>query len=265
MAVAVTALAVAVGGGTFAAAADSDDGVIHACAKSNVGQLRVVPAGEDCRNSEVAMSWNERGATGAPGPQGDPGPAGPPGAQGEAGPTGATGERGETGATGLQGERGEVGATGPQGDPGPAGPQGEKGGAGPAGPAGPSSAREVTRGFGPTNFQLVQQTHSVATMADVAPGSYVINAKTTVRAAAGGSYPSALCQLRVGSSVIDTSRVGNGSLTAATLSLQGTAVLAQAGSFNVSCSLPGNGAFASDTKLSAVRVGEVASDPDVAG
>lgn len=229
MAVAVTALAVAVGGGTYAAAADPDEGVIHACAKSRIGQLRVVPVGEECRSSEFAMSWNERGATG---PQGDPGPAGP------------------------EGERGH---------PGPAGPQGDKGDAGPSGPAGPSSAREVTRGFGPTNFQLVQQTHSVATMTDVAPGSYIINAKATVRAAAGGSYPTALCQLRVGSSVIDASRVGNGDLTAATLSLQGTASLAETASLNVTCSLPGNGAFASDTKLTAVRVGELSSEQEVTG
>lgn len=66
------------------------------------------------------------------------------------------------------------------------------------------------------------------------PSAYAISAKSTVRAAAGLSYASALCQLRVGSSVLDTSRVGNG-------------------------------AFASDTKLTAIRVGEVSSQEDVTG
>jgi hypothetical protein len=86
MAVAVTALAVAVGTGTYAAAAASDDGVIHACAESTVGQLRVVQGSEDCRDSEFAMSWNERGATGPAGLRARRENAAPRGHRGETGP-----------------------------------------------------------------------------------------------------------------------------------------------------------------------------------
>jgi hypothetical protein len=269
MAVALTALTIAVGGGTLAAAADSDDAVIEACAGKNVGDLRVVPSVKNCRDNEIPMWWNQRGPQGPAGPQGEAGPVGP---QGERGETGATGPQGDTGETGPQGETGETGPQGeqgPQGDPGPQGeqgPQGETGPQGPAGPGGDTSAREVTRDLGPTNFQLVQATHSVATMTDVSPGAYLISAKTTVRAATGTSYSSALCQLRVGSVVIDTARVSNGNLTAATLSLQGTATVSDPGvSFKVTCSLPGNGAFASDTKMSAMKVGQLASEQNVTG
>jgi hypothetical protein len=278
MAVALAALTVAVGGGTLAAAADSEDAVIEACAGKNVGDLRVVPSVKNCRDNEIPMWWNQRGPQGPVGPRGEPGPMGPQGEPGKDGATGPQGERGEDGATGPQGEtgdtgpQGETGETGAQGEPGPqgeAGPQGEMGPEGPQGPAGPggdTSARDVTRDFGPTNFQLVQATHSVATMTDVEPGNYLLTAKTTVRAATGSSFPSALCQLRVGSVVIDTSRVSNGSLTAATMSLQGTATVSDPGvAFKVSCSLPGNGAFASDTKLSAMKVGQVASELNVTG
>jgi hypothetical protein len=124
----------------------------------------------------------------------------------------------------------------------------------------------VTRGFGPSNTQIFQTTHSVATMTDLAPGSYVVNGKTTVRAATGTTFTSAWCQLRMGSSVLDTSRVGdNGGMTAATLSLQATAVVSSAANFVITCNLPPNGAFNSDTKLTAIRVGEVSSELDVVG
>lgn len=227
--------------------------------------MRVVEDVGECRRWESPVTWNARGTVG---PQGEPGPTGPQGEPGKDGAAGPQGERGEDGPAGPQGDPGQDGAPGVQGERGESGPPGEQGERGPQGPegqAGPSSAREVTRDFGPTNFQLVQQTQAVATMTDVEPGAYVISAKSTVRAAAGGSYASALCQLRVGSSVIDTSRVGNGSLTAATLSLQAATTVADTTSFHVSCSLPGNGAFASDTKLSATKVGEVSSRSDVLG
>lgn len=36
-------------------------------------------------------------------------------------------------------------------------------------------------------------------------------------------------------------------------------------SFNVRCSVPSNGTYASDTKLRAMKVGQVSSQPDVTG
>lgn len=44
-----------------------DDDPIYACAQKTNGQLRVIDAGEQCRPSEVPLSWN------AVGPQGPPG------------------------------------------------------------------------------------------------------------------------------------------------------------------------------------------------
>ena len=184
-------------------------------------------AGESCKRWETATSWNRRGAVGERGPQGEPG---------------------------------QQGETGPQGEPGP------QGDAGPAGPPGPSSAREATRSFGPTNTRVLQTTHPVVTIVRLHTGAYVLSGKTTVRAASGMTYTSVSCQLRLGSSVIDTSRSGDGGgLTSTTLALQGTAALSSPTDVAITCSLPGNGAFASDTKLNATRVGELSSETDVAG
>ncbi len=72
-------------------------GVISACYQKAQGQLRVVPAGQKCRPSEKALSWNQTGPQGATGPQG---PAGPQGPTGPAGPQGATGPAGPQGPAG---------------------------------------------------------------------------------------------------------------------------------------------------------------------
>ena len=123
------------------------DGIIHGCYKAQNGQLRVVPAGEACGPSELAIQWNQTGPQGPQGIQGVPGPTGATGAQGVPGPTGATGPQGvpgPTGATGAQGVPGPTGATGPQGVPGPTGATGPQGGPGPTGPPGPAGAGGAT-------------------------------------------------------------------------------------------------------------------------
>ena len=58
----------------------------HACVSSAVGQVRIIDhdAGDNCRESEQHVHWNQSGPTG---PQGAPGPEGPTGPQGPAGPT----------------------------------------------------------------------------------------------------------------------------------------------------------------------------------
>jgi hypothetical protein len=60
--------------------------------------------------------------------------------------------------------------------------------------------------------------------------------------------------------VIDQTRAGGGELTSAVVALQATASFSSPSTLSVVCNLPGNGAFASDTKLSALRVGQVASE-----
>ena len=69
------ALIVVVLGAPGTASAD----VIVACKAKTTGILRVVGSAAECRNSEVAISWNATGQSGPPGAQGAQGPAGPAG------------------------------------------------------------------------------------------------------------------------------------------------------------------------------------------
>jgi hypothetical protein len=65
---------------------------------------------------------------------------------------------------------------------------------------------------------------------------------------------------------LDTSRVSvPGGVASATLALQASYLPAVQSSVRVVCNLPGNGAFASDTKLTALKVGQVVSEADVTG
>ena len=140
---AAAAIAAALAGGVAATAATSDDGVLHACVKTNNGQVRIVGSAGDCAPSERAITWNRKG------PKGDTGPAGPQGEKGDPGSTGPKGEKGDPGPAGPKGDPGDTGAAGPKGDkgdkgdPGPPGPQGP---AGPPGGAGDGPAPEAYQG-----------------------------------------------------------------------------------------------------------------------
>ncbi len=121
------ALAVVAAGGSVAYATGNDSGsVINGCYNTHNGKLRVLTGpNQQCRHSETAISWNQRGPEGPRGPQGPQGPAGPQGPQGP---------------------------TGPQGPQGPTGPQGP---VGPQGPAGPDNIIAVTglvNGDGSTGY-----------------------------------------------------------------------------------------------------------------
>lgn len=52
---------------------------IYACYQKNTGDLRKVSGPGQCRNSEMAISWNTAGAPGPQGPKGDKGDKGEPG------------------------------------------------------------------------------------------------------------------------------------------------------------------------------------------
>lgn len=69
----------------FAFAIPAVADTIHGCVEKN-GTLRVVLAGEPCKNSEFAISWNSVG------PQGLPGVNGTNGAKGDTGPQGPAGD-----------------------------------------------------------------------------------------------------------------------------------------------------------------------------
>lgn len=63
-------------------------GTIHACFKSQNGQLRVVQSANQCQKSAESLDWRQYGAPGPQGPQGPQGPFGQQGPQGDTGPDG---------------------------------------------------------------------------------------------------------------------------------------------------------------------------------
>jgi hypothetical protein len=103
----------------------TDNSVIHACAVTGNGQLRIVASEEECGNNEYPLSWSVIGPQGPQGLQGPAGPMGSPGV-GIQGPQGLTGPMGPPGSQGLTGATGSQGPAGPQGNPGPAGGDGEQ-------------------------------------------------------------------------------------------------------------------------------------------
>jgi hypothetical protein len=163
--VGVLGLSIGGAGAIFSAGLIPDsDGVIHGCYDAKKGDLRIVTDAADCKSSEIAISWSQRGpvgptgatgatgltgstgatgATGSTGATGATGPSGPIGPSGPAGPigaTGPTGANGATGTTGATGSTGASGATGPTGAIGPSGPMGPTGATGATGPAGSTGA-----------------------------------------------------------------------------------------------------------------------------
>jgi hypothetical protein len=258
LAAASAVLALAVGGGAFASAqgesGSAPDGEIKACVTKKSGRLRLVDDASDCNRRERFVSWSTTGSPGPPGAQGPAGPAGEPGAAGPQGPAGPAGADGADGENGAPGERGPAGADGQDGQDGPAGPPG---------PPGTSSALEVTRGFGPVNSQSFQASLTVLTLRDVPAGDYVLSSKAMIRAVTGSTFTAVSCQLRAAGVTVDQSRVTiPGGASATPIPLQGTASLSAEATFSVVCSIPGGGGFASDSKLSAIRVGQVTSEPD---
>jgi len=140
LAAAVGALAAAaLAGGVAWASIPGDGGVIQGCYGKIGGVLRVIDTakGQKCLDSEVAISWNQKGPKGDTGPAGPAGAAGPKGDTGASGPAGAAGPKGDTGLAGPAGGAGPKGDPGDTGSAGPAGPKGDAGAAGPTGAEGP--------------------------------------------------------------------------------------------------------------------------------
>ena len=55
------------------------DGVIHACYKKPIGEVKIVYSAANCGPGQAPIQWSQ---TGPQGPKGDPGPQGPAGAAG---------------------------------------------------------------------------------------------------------------------------------------------------------------------------------------
>src|SRR5262245_1391942 len=77
-------------------AESSNSDVVAACYQKVDGSLRVIDAGagDECRPSEKALSWNQQGPPGTPGQPGEPGQPGQPGEPGQPGAPGADGVSG---------------------------------------------------------------------------------------------------------------------------------------------------------------------------
>ena len=96
------------------------NGVYKGCVDKSGGNLRVLtPTGQSCKNSEIAIDWNQ---VGPQGPQGIQGLKGDQGIQGLKGDQGIQGIEGIQGIQGLKGDTGATGAKGDKGDPGEPGP-----------------------------------------------------------------------------------------------------------------------------------------------
>lgn len=108
-----TATGTAVEGPSAPLVVQTANSVLYACAHDNDGRLRVVAAGEACRNAETAISWGLVGPEGPQGPQGEPGPPGPQGEPGPMGPSGLSGLEIVTGV--VAGENRVASASCPEG------------------------------------------------------------------------------------------------------------------------------------------------------
>lgn len=89
-------------GGGVALATHSSANELHAC-YNNSGHLVIIDDPANCGNNETAVSWNQTG------PQGIPGPAGQTGLQGIPGPMGPQGSQGNPGSVGPAGPAGSAG------------------------------------------------------------------------------------------------------------------------------------------------------------
>jgi hypothetical protein len=198
-----------------------------------------------------------QGPAGAQGSQGLQGATGSAGATGAAGATGSQGPQGTTGATGATGAQGAAGPQGATGAQGPAGPQGPQGPAGAQGPAGTASASEAFRSGDQALSQGVDQT--VATLANIAPGSYLVIAKTTLADIGNQNADTVTCTLDAGNGVTNSaqSEIGkqkDGALHA-TVSMQLVKTFASSGSAVLSCNYAGNSTVvARYTSIIAVQV-----------
>jgi len=82
------AVALALAAGVAYGSIPDNTGVIHACYKTNKGDLRLIDGGA-CAPGETAVSWSQIGPTGPAGPQGPQGVQGAQGPPGQPGPAAA--------------------------------------------------------------------------------------------------------------------------------------------------------------------------------
>jgi hypothetical protein len=169
----------------------------------------------------------------------------------------ARGTRGPRGLRGLAGVRGPTGLQGPAGPIGSAGPRGSAGPQGPAGANGLSSATEIYKngpiaGIGTTGT-------TVATLANLAPGAYVVSAKAQLTSSAALI---ASCTLAAGTDT-DVSEADLGASQSGTLPNQLTHTFSTMGVITLSCKASAGTIVAKNVKVTAVLVNSESHSPSV--
>ncbi len=158
-----------------------DVGTINGCYQQQNGQLRVVAAGEACRDSELALSWAQKGPAGEPGARGEQGPQGERGRDGASGPQGLKGDKGDAGAPGATGDQGPQGVQGPRGSPGVTGATGAPGAVGSQGPKGDKGDRGepgttgAPRAWSAVGYGAIGKDPSTIVALSLPAGDYVIS------------------------------------------------------------------------------------------
>jgi hypothetical protein len=168
--------------------------------------------------------------------------------------------KGSRGARGPAGQTGAAGPTGATGATGAAGAAGTPGAPGATGPIGPSNGFTVFRDAG---VGLTSTATTVATMTNVAAGSYVIFAKTYIDTSPiGDPVGYTTCTLAAeGDSDRSSANMGGQSqqVSRAALAMQVSHVFAATGSITVSCitNPVTTNVTANWTKITAIKVGSV--------
>ena len=226
---AVVALAIT---GMAVAAQKPSASRIIGCHSKKTGVLRVVKSAKRCKRGENKIAWTKTGARGLRGARG---PRGTPGVQGAAG---AAGAHGATGAAGATGE---------------------------TGPIGPSNSFEVFN-VGPISITGTDtdSATSLATLANVAPGSYLLNARVQINGPATTSsqiHCTASLGGRFVRSIADIG-TGAGNVIHDLIPVTFNVSLVATGTANLKChreTLVGTAPTASDAYVELLKVGSASS------
>ena len=237
-ALALLVAGLAVSGIAGAAKKPSASRHVTGCYAKKSGVLRVVKRGKRCKRGERKIAWLKNGERGARGAQGAVGP------QGQAGVRGATGPGGPAGSTGAPGSTGPTGATGP---------------------TGPSDSFEAVNP-GPIAITATDSdsANSLATLANVAGGSYVLTARVQLNGPAA-TASRLVCTASLGgrsSTAISDIGTSAGNVIHDQVMLSFNATLASTGTGNLKChrdTLTGTAPTATEIFLELLKVGSVSS------
>ena len=211
---------------------------ITGCYSRKSGSLRVVKAGKRCKRGERKIIWAKDGVRGVRGAQGTHGSRGDAGARGVTGAGGATGALGSAGATGATGT---AGATGPS---------------------------NVFEAFNPGPVSIsgtdTDSANSLATLSNVAAGSYLLSARTQLNGPATTTariFCTASLGARSATAIADIGTAA-GNVIHEVVTLTFNVALPATGTGNLKChreTLTGTAPSASEAYLELLQVGSASS------